>query len=51
MEIEADRVEMLLLSVAGFDPYIAVEVEEKRSEEIQGVFGLKPRAAQPNNWR
>jgi predicted Zn-dependent protease len=29
MEIEADRIGMLLLAAAGFDPYLAVEVEEK----------------------
>jgi predicted Zn-dependent protease len=40
MEIEADRIGMLLLAATGFDPHIAVEVEEKLGKII-GDSGLQ----------
>jgi predicted Zn-dependent protease len=47
MEIEADRIGMLLLAAAGFDPYLAVEVEEKLGNiggdsELQNHFSTHP---------
>ncbi|KAM0879658.1 hypothetical protein ACQ4PT_034081 [Festuca glaucescens] len=47
MEIEADRIGMLLLAAAGFDPYIAVEVEEKLGKiggdsELQNYLSTHP---------
>jgi predicted Zn-dependent protease len=47
MEIEADRIGMLLLAAAGFDPYIAVEVEEKLGQiggnsELQNYLSTHP---------
>jgi predicted Zn-dependent protease len=47
LEIEADHIGMLLLAAAGFDPYIAIEVQEKLGKiggdsELQNYFSTHP---------
>ena len=47
MEIEADRIGMLLLAAAGFDPHLAIEVEEKLGKitgdsELQNYMSTHP---------
>ena len=54
MEIEADRIGMLLLAAAGFDPYIAVEVQEKLgniagNSELQNYLSTHPSSTKRAN--
>ena len=47
MEIEEDRIGMLLLAAAGFDPHLAIEVEEKLGKitgdsELQNYMSTHP---------
>ncbi|XBI48367.1 mitochondrial metalloendopeptidase OMA1-like [Triticum dicoccoides] len=47
MEIEADHIGMLLLAAAGFDPHIAIAVEEKlgkisRNSELENYLSTHP---------
>ena len=47
MEIEADHIGMLLLAAAGFDPHIAIAVEEKlgkmsRKSELENYLSTHP---------